>query len=82
MKQELSTKANEMRQLFQYVTTQADLFKKISPGIEQLTVEYSLRDVHQLSGTVPTPPASTTPIVSAPTSPDDTPPEDSKSTNN
>eukprot|EP00339_Tiarina_fusa_P030024 CAMPEP_0117074214 /NCGR_PEP_ID=MMETSP0472-20121206/52282_1 /TAXON_ID=693140 ORGANISM="Tiarina fusus, Strain LIS" /NCGR_SAMPLE_ID=MMETSP0472 /ASSEMBLY_ACC=CAM_ASM_000603 /LENGTH=974 /DNA_ID=CAMNT_0004799135 /DNA_START=4736 /DNA_END=7660 /DNA_ORIENTATION=+ len=48
MKLELAPKANEMRELFQYVTTQAELFKKISQGIEQLTVAYSLRDVHHL----------------------------------
>lgn len=45
MKRELATKANEMRELFQYVTTQQDLFKRISEGIEHLTVEYSLRDI-------------------------------------
>jgi len=45
MKGELAGKANEMRELFTYVTTQADLFKKISRGIEQITVEYSLRDI-------------------------------------
>lgn len=52
MKRELAAKANEMRELFQYVTTQTDLFRKISEGIEQLTAEYSLRNILSIPASV------------------------------